>query len=41
MSAKWMPVMYPRLGEWLAVKRAVDPQNLFQSDLARRLGLLA
>ena len=41
MSAKWMPSMYPRLGEWLAVKRAVDPQNLFQSDLARRLGLLA
>jgi len=29
--------MYPRLDEWLAVKRRVDPDNHFESDLARRL----
>jgi FAD/FMN-containing dehydrogenase len=29
--------MYPRLSEWLAVKRRVDPDNRFDSDLARRL----
>ena len=31
--------MYPRLDEWLAVKRAVDPGNRFSSSLSRRLGL--
>jgi decaprenylphospho-beta-D-ribofuranose 2-oxidase len=31
--------MYPRLDEWLAVKRKVDPENRFSSDLARRLGI--
>lgn len=31
--------MYPRLDEWLAVKRRVDPENRFSSDLARRLGI--
>ncbi len=40
MSARWIPMMYPLLEEWFAVKRAIDPKNLFQSDLARRLGLL-
>ena len=29
--------MYPRLEEFLAVKREVDPSNRFTSDLARRL----
>jgi FAD/FMN-containing dehydrogenase len=29
--------MYPRLDEWLELKRAVDPENRFVSDLARRL----
>ncbi len=32
--------MYPRLGEWLAVRDEVDPEGSLQSDLARRLGLL-
>jgi hypothetical protein len=29
--------MYPRLNEWSAVKSQVDPENKFDSDLARRL----
>ena len=29
--------MYPRLDEFLAVKRSVDPENRFSSDMARRL----
>jgi decaprenylphospho-beta-D-ribofuranose 2-oxidase len=31
--------MYPRLDEFLAVRREVDPDGLFNSDLARRLQL--
>jgi decaprenylphospho-beta-D-ribofuranose 2-oxidase len=31
---------YPRLAEWLAVREAVDPDGVWQSDLGRRLGLL-
>jgi decaprenylphospho-beta-D-ribofuranose 2-oxidase len=29
--------MYPRLDQWRAVKKQVDPDNRFDSDLARRL----
>lgn len=32
--------MYPRIGEWLTVRRDVDPHNVFVSDMARRLELL-
>ncbi|MBN1595140.1 FAD-binding oxidoreductase [candidate division FCPU426 bacterium] len=32
--------MYPRLKEWQAIKAKVDPENVFSSDLARRLHLL-
>ncbi len=32
-------VMNPRLSEWQAVRRRLDPDGLFQNDLARRLGL--
>jgi len=32
--------MYPRLDEWLAIKAEVDPQNVFTSDLGRRVGLV-
>jgi decaprenylphospho-beta-D-ribofuranose 2-oxidase len=35
-----VPTMYPRLGEWRAVRRSVDPRGRWQSDLARRLGIL-
>jgi len=31
--------MYPRLDEWRGVKKAADPNGVFDSDLARRLGL--
>lgn len=32
--------MYPQHREWLAVKKKYDPDNVFTSDLARRLGLV-
>jgi decaprenylphospho-beta-D-ribofuranose 2-oxidase len=31
--------MYPRLGEFEAIRRQVDPEGMLQSDLARRLGI--
>ncbi|MDQ1504473.1 MAG: decaprenylphospho-beta-D-ribofuranose 2-oxidase [Actinomycetota bacterium] len=34
-----LPVMYPRLDEWRAVQRRVDPDGVLRSDLARRLHL--
>jgi decaprenylphospho-beta-D-ribofuranose 2-oxidase len=34
-----LPVMYPRLDEWRAVRERVDPHRVLQSDLGRRLGL--
>jgi decaprenylphospho-beta-D-ribofuranose 2-oxidase len=36
-----MRAMYPALPEWLDIKRRVDPENRFASDLSRRLGLEA
>jgi decaprenylphospho-beta-D-ribofuranose 2-oxidase len=39
MPAALVPPMYPRLDEWRAVRRRVDPTGVFQSDLARRLDL--
>jgi decaprenylphospho-beta-D-ribofuranose 2-oxidase len=35
-----VPVMYPRLGEWRAVRDRLDPDRHMVSDLARRLRLL-
>jgi decaprenylphospho-beta-D-ribofuranose 2-oxidase len=32
--------MYPRIDEWIAVRRRVDPYGVFTSDMARRLELL-
>jgi decaprenylphospho-beta-D-ribofuranose 2-oxidase len=40
MRAEHMEAMYPRLGEWRAVKALVDPAHRFRSDLAERLGLV-
>lgn len=34
-----LPVMYPNLDRWRAVKRRVDPDGILTSDLARRLRL--
>jgi decaprenylphospho-beta-D-ribofuranose 2-oxidase len=34
-----MPVMYPRLDEFAAVCRRVDPEGVLASDLSRRLGI--
>lgn len=40
MRPEHLPVMYPRLDEWLAVRHEVDPEQHLASDLARRLRLL-
>jgi FAD/FMN-containing dehydrogenase len=37
LSAESFRAMYPRYHDWLKVKRAVDPENLFSSNLSRRL----
>jgi decaprenylphospho-beta-D-ribofuranose 2-oxidase len=34
-----LEVMYPRLPEWRAVRRRVDPAGIVASDLARRVGV--
>lgn len=31
--------MYPRLANWLEIRNSLDPEGVFSSDLARRLGL--
>jgi decaprenylphospho-beta-D-ribofuranose 2-oxidase len=39
VSPEGFAAMYPRLDEWLAVRRRVDPDGRLRSDLGRRLGL--
>lgn len=39
LRAELLPAMYPRLGEWQAVRDRVDPQRRLSSDLSMRLGL--
>ncbi len=39
LSAETFRRMYPRLDDFLAVRRRVDPDGLFTSDLSRRLQL--
>ena len=39
-SAETFHAMYPRIDEWIAVRRRVDPHGVFTSDMARRLELL-
>jgi hypothetical protein len=31
--------MYPRRAEWLKTKKEIDPMNLWQTELGRRLRL--
>jgi decaprenylphospho-beta-D-ribofuranose 2-oxidase len=33
--------MYPRLSEWREIQARLDPEGIMQSDLSRRLGLVA
>ncbi len=40
MRPELLPVMYPRLDEWLAIRHEVDPDQRIVSDLARRLRLV-
>ena len=37
LSADSFRAMYPRYEEWLEIKKAIDPQNRFNSSLSRRL----
>ncbi|MGK2881867.1 MAG: FAD-binding protein [Mycobacterium sp.] len=39
-TADTFHAMYPRIDEWIAVRRKVDPTGVFASDMARRLELL-
>ncbi|HEX3546014.1 MAG TPA: FAD-binding oxidoreductase [Mycobacterium sp.] len=39
-TAEMFHAMYPRIDEWIAVRRKVDPDGVFASDMARRFELL-
>ena len=39
MNSSVMPIMYKNIIEWKKIKSEFDPENLWQSDLGRRLGL--
>jgi decaprenylphospho-beta-D-ribofuranose 2-oxidase len=41
LNESMFKAMYPRFGEWWAVKQKYDPTNRFTSNIARRLGLEA
>jgi len=38
-TAETFHAMYPRIDEWITVRRKVDPDGVFMSDMARRLEL--
>ena len=40
VEAETLRAMYPNLPRWLALKAQVDPNNVFTSSLARRVGLV-
>lgn len=39
-TAETFHAMYPRIDEWIRVRRSVDPAGVFVSDMARRLELV-
>ena len=39
-TAESFHTMYPRVDEWLEVRRRVDPDKVFMSDMGRRLELI-
>jgi decaprenylphospho-beta-D-ribofuranose 2-oxidase len=39
-TAENFHAMYPRIDEWIAIRRQVDPEGIFASDMARRLELM-
>ena len=39
-TAATFHAMYPRIDDWIATRRAIDPTGVFASDMARRLELL-
>ncbi len=39
LTAESLPLMYPRLTEFLEIKRKLDPEQRFVSNMARRLSL--
>ena len=40
MRAETVSAMYPRLGQWRAIRDRLDPNGLWRSDLALRTGLV-
>ena len=40
LDAATFRAMYPRIETWLAIKAKYDPEGLFTSNLARRVGLV-
>ncbi len=40
VNAETFHAMYPRIDEWITLRRKVDPNGVFASDMARRLELL-
>ena len=40
LDTKHLELMYPNIEKFYEVKRLIDPQNIFQSSLGRRLGLI-
>src|ERR1700730_18025801 len=41
LGAETFRAMYPRFEEWLRIKSKIDPENRFDSDLARRLEIVS
>ncbi|HEX9509801.1 MAG TPA: FAD-binding oxidoreductase [Puia sp.] len=39
LSEQMFKAMYPQYREWLKIKQRFDPQNVFNSNISRRLGL--